>query len=483
MMRRQSRQTPKARFQFALFISMALSVSAAFAAASSPAFARKMTLPQLLEMIRSNPGLQAGAAATSAMEAQVTEAYMNWLPQGDLLSLLAPSPNIRCYPGPAEAAADPNGNMSTPNQCLYTNSPEASLRNVSWDRLFTRTELKLIQPVWDFGKISAGVAAAKAGVSVAKQREAGARADLELNVKKAYYGLKFAREALDTLDEASGYVDEAQKTIEKDLANGTGNVSVTDRLRLRTMRAELDGRILEAKRLQNVARDGLRALLGPDVGTDIDVDDDPFEPPEITPHPVAYYEDLARANRPEVRLLESAVAAKRALADLERRREYPDLVLIGTAAFARAQTVDDPNNAFMSHYFNSTTAGVAAGLRMQLDLGPKIARAHRIEMEAAEIQYRRSEGLNGILLDVRKSYAEVTEAMARVESMDKGQKAGKAWISAVAQNFAVGVAETRDFTDALVQSFTMKTRYLQAVFDLDVALGALSRATGTSDIK
>jgi outer membrane protein TolC len=465
--------------RFALVLATAMAISAA----PAPAFARKLTLPQLMEMVRSNPSLQAGAAATSAMEAQVTEAKLNWLPQGDLLSLLAPSPNIRCYASPIAALADPGGSMSNPNQCLFTNSPEASLRNVSWDRIFTRTELKLIQPVWDFGKISAGIAAAKAGVSVARQREAGARADLELNIKKAYYGLKFAREALDTLDEASGYVDEAQKTIEKDLANGTGNVSVTDRLRLRTMRADLDGRILEAKRLQEIARDGLRALLGPDVGQDIDVDDDPFEPPEVKPRPVTYYEDLARANRPEVRLLESAVQAKRALADLERRREYPDLVLIGTAAFARAQTVDDPNNAFMSHYFNSTTAGVAAGLRMQLDLGPKIARAHRTEMEAAEIQYRRSEGLNGILLDVRKSYADVNEASARVASMDKGQKAGRAWISAVAQNFAVGVAETRDFTDALVQSFTMKTRYLQAVYDLDVAIGALSRATGTADLQ
>ena len=54
-------------------------------------------------------------------------------------------------------------------------------------------------------------------------------------------------------------------------------------------------------------------------------------------------------------------------------------------------------------------------------------------------------------------------------AMDKGQKAGKAWISAVAQNFAVGLAEARDLSDALVAFFGMRTRYLQAVFDLHVA--------------
>jgi outer membrane protein TolC len=434
-----------------------------------------MTLQELLDMARSNPGLRASAAATAAMEAQVSEAKLNWLPQGDLLSLLAPSPNIRCNDGTGSTA-------STPNTCISTSSPEANLSTVSWDKVFTRTEIRLIQPVWDFGKISAGVDAAEAGVGLSRQKEAGARADLELNIRKAYYGLKFARDVLDMLDEGSGYVTDAEKKMEKDLFAGTGNATVTDRLRLRTVRAELDGRILEAKRLQGLARDSLRALLGPEAPGDIDVDDEPFDPPEVKERPVAYYEDLARMSRPEVRMLEYAVKAKHALALLERRKAYPDFVLIGTAAYAYAQTVDDPNNAFMSHYFNSRTAGIAAALRLQLDLGPKIARSWKTSAEAQEIEYRRTEALGGILLEVRRAYGETTEAVARVATMDKGQKAGKAWISAVAQNFAVGLAEARDLSDALVAFFGMRTRYLQAVFDLDVALSTLSRATGASEL-
>ena len=160
-----------------------------------------------------------------------------------------------------------------------------------------------------------------------QQRRLGARADIELNVRKAYYGLKFAREVIDMLEEGSSYVDEAQTKLEKDLASGTGNVSVTDKLRMRTVRAELDARILEAKRLQGIARDSLRTLLGSEAPTDIDVDDDPFEPPEVKVRGVGYYEDLAKASRPEVRMLEYAVKAKGALADLERRKEYPDIVL------------------------------------------------------------------------------------------------------------------------------------------------------------
>ena len=77
----------------------------------------------------------------------------------------------------------------------------------------------------------------------------------------------------------------------------------------------------------------------------------------------------------------------------------------------------------------------------------------------------------------------MTEAKQRVASMDKGQRAGKAWISAVPQNFAVGLAEARDLSDALVAFFGMRTRYLQALYDLDVALSSLARATGLTDLR
>ena len=98
---------------------------------------------------------------------------------------------------------------------------------------YSRTDLKLVQPIWDSGKISAGVTAAEAGVTVAAGRRASALADAELNVRKAYWGLKLARELREMLDEGEGYLDSAKKRIDSELADGSGNATVTDRL-LRT---------------------------------------------------------------------------------------------------------------------------------------------------------------------------------------------------------------------------------------------------------
>jgi len=453
--------------------------SSALPAAGS---AKKLTLQDLLDMARSaNPGLRAGAAATEAMEAQLSEARRYWLPTGDFTSLFGPSPVLRCQAPPNLTKPSNLSDKEFREQnCASTSSGEAGLSNLSFSTIFTRTDVKLIQPVWDFGKISAGVTAAEEGVEVAKHREAGARADLDLNIRKAYYGLKLARELQSTLEDGSNYVDEAQKKIEEDLAQGTGTAVVGDKLRLRILRAEVDARILEAKKLANLARDGLRALLGADAPADLDVDEEPLEAVAITARPISYYEDQARYNRPEVHLLNHAVKAKRALAQLEERKEYPDLVLIGTASYAYAGGVDNPQNAFVNHFFNSSSAGVGAALRMQLDLGPKLARAARSRAEASEIEYRRAEALGGILLDVRKAYGELQEAQARSETIHKGERAGKSWISSVAQNLAVGLAEPRDFQDALNAFFQMRSRYLQSMFDVNIAASTLARATGAT---
>ena len=62
--------------------------------------------------------------------------------------------------------------------------------------------------------------------------------------------------------------------------------------------------------------------------------------------------------------------------------------------------------------------------------------------------------------------------------VQKGEKAGRQWISAVAQNVAVGLSEARDFSDALLAFFQARIRYLQSIHDHNVAVATLSRATG-----
>ena len=454
---------------------------------SPPAQARPYTLPELIALARKvNPGLAANAQATARVEAQLSEANRSWMPTGEFISLLAPVPDVRCQPLPITPDGMSLVNPITrqpadPEQyCIHTNISEANTRFSGFSGVFTRTELKLVQPLYTFGKISAGRAAARQGVEASKSREVGLAAEVELNVKKAYYGWKAAREALETLNEGNERLDEAQKHIDSELAKGTGNVTQTDKLRMRTVRAELDIRLLEAQKAVDEARAGLRALIGPEAPAEMEVDDEPLEPVDVPQRPLVHYEEQARLNRPEVRALDNLVGSKQALADLERRKQYPDLVLIGSASYAYSNSIDNPRNAFLNDPFNTGSPSVsgALALRLPIDIGVRNARAAQIRADAEESVQRRREALGGIGYEVQRAYAGLNEATRRLAAVRSGERAAKAWVTAVSANFATGLAETRDFADALVQSFQFRIRALQTIFDLNVAAATLERATG-----
>jgi outer membrane protein len=447
--------------------------------------AKAYKLDELLDMARrGNPGLAANAQVTASVEAQALEAHRSYWPTGDLSSTLAPVPEIRCYSSDLNAPTDLAYREQHCDNTSFAFQPSQTLDAITKLRgVFTRTEIKLVQPIYTFGKISAGINAAELGVEASRSRASGQVADVELNVRRAYWGAKLARELLNMLDEGLEYLNDAQKKIDEELADGSGNASVADRLRLRTMRADIEARLLEARRGADLAKAGLRTLIGPSAPADLEVDDAPLEELDVPARQLASYNDLARSYRPEVKALDQMVAAKRALADLEWRRQYPDLVLVGSALYAYASSVDHPQNAFANNPFNSSGVGLAAAFRMPLDLFVKNAHAHRLRAEAREAELRRNEALGGIGFEVEKAYTEMKEADQRLKTVQKGEKAARQWIAAIMQNISVGLAETKDFSDALLAFFQAHTRCLQALYDCNIAVASLTRVAGVDVTK
>ncbi len=441
----------------------------------STAAARTYTLPELISVTRkTNPGIAAAVQQTAAVQAQLLEARRSWMPTGELLSMVAPAPEIRCLTD----LPLPSGTSEKEwrqEHCDRTNVYEASL---NLRGVFTRTELRLVQPIYTFGKISAGVSAAESGIAASRSREQGVAAEVEMNVRRAYWTAKLSREILETINEGVSYLDEGQKTVEKDLAEGGGNATPADRYRLITVRADVDSRVLEATKLAQMARGGIRALIGPEAPKDIDVDSEPLAPLEVPPRTLEQYEDQAQRDRPEVRALGFLVEAKRSLADLERRKQYPDLVLMGTATFAFTSSIDNPKNAFANDPYNALSGGLAAAVRMPLDLGVKNARAVRLNAEAEEAFQRHREARGGITFEVQRAHADMIEAQQRMKVLKGGEKAGRTWMTSISQKFALGLAETKDLSDALVAYFQFRVRYLQAVYDFNIAAAALGRAIG-----
>jgi outer membrane protein TolC len=430
----------------------------------------RYTLRQLVAMARASyPGVDAARHAVTAMERDVYRARWAWLPQGNVRGLVAPAPELACF--------NADGKTRDSTNCIQTN--EASVNSFKIAGVLARIELEVGMPLYTFDKLGSARRAAGAGVEVRKAQLRMSEDKLDLDVAKAYWGLKVAREILFTIREGLKNLTDAEEKIEKELEDGEGDYTVTDLLRLKAARAEVDVRIPEVEKLERLSLAALATLAG-QRERPFDVDTSVIDVLDGRPLPLSTYLKVARSSRPEVKLLEAAVKARHAAVDLERARFFPDFLLVAMVGVAYTSSVDDPKNAFYADPFNFLTAGFGLAMTWKWDQFQQYGLFRKAQAEARETEARQKEALSGIELEIKKAHADLEEARQRLAVAQRGEKTARRWLVSVTQNLAAGLAETRDLTDALVAYFQLRLRHLQAIYDVNVGWSELGRTIGTA---
>ena len=425
---------------------------------AQPRGARRLSLPELTRIAMAGPRAEAARSVTRQAEAQVAEATGARFPRLELRAHAAPSPDIDCL--------DPN--------CTVTSNNDATL---ALDGLYGGVELNLAQPLFTFGKLSAARRGARSAAAAARVGEGVVAGDIAVDAARAYYGLKLARELRYELEDGVAEIEKARRQLQ-DQANGGGEATVQDRLRLETVLAEARARLAEAREAEDTALAAVRILSG---DRRADIDEKQLEPAEQKLGAAGHYAERAMTTRPELAALRHAVAGVRALADLERSRFFPDLLLVGTFHFARAQGTDDPPSAFARDPFNTTSVGLAAALRWTIEPFSQRGRLLRARAKSDEMSAQLRAASDGVRLDVERAHAQARSARVRLEAAREGEKSARGWVASVLQGEAIGVIEAKDLADAYLAYFTLRARYLQAVHDWNVAVVRLRRATGPSN--
>jgi outer membrane protein TolC len=448
-------------------------------------------LEQLIALAKKNyPGVEAARQAIAAMEGMLFQAKWAWIPQATVKGFVAPSTEISCLKSKMQLVdekgdpiLDNNGNPQTTVSCVGTDrNPTSDPSEISWAGLYGRLDMEFGMPIYTFDKLGSAKRAARAGVAI-KEAELLTTIDrIVRDVSLAYWGLKLAREILYTINDGKKYLDKALKKIEEDLEQDRGDATETDLLRLKTATAEVESRIHEAKKGEALAMATLRTLTGQQ-GKTFGVDDEVLAVMKGDPQAQRIYLELARQHRPEVKLLEAVTQASQAAVDLEKAKFYPDFALVAMLGFAGAMGVDDPKNAFLSDPFNYVNAGFGLAMKWKWDQVLQYGRYRSAKAQALQAEAGRKEALAGMELEVKKVVLELDEARKRMESTHRGQKSARSWLVATSQNLELGTAEPKDLTDALIAYFTLRLKYLKAVFDVNARWSELKRVVGTSPPK
>jgi outer membrane protein TolC len=343
---------------------------------------------------------------------------------------------------------------------------------------FYRLELKLVQPLWTFGRLDATEALARQGLAAQQARRAMSGANVAFDAAKAYWALAAAARGEAIAQSMRRDFEKLQGEVEKRLLEESSGVTDADLFEVRTSGYSIDRLYFDAVEARRVSADTLRGLLA------LPGEDEPAlvqEPPPAVEIDESRTADLvARAveAHPEVRALSAATRALDARVELQRRSRNPLLYFAGGVGIAHAGNRDEQDNPWVNDDFNYTRVGAEIGLkwdanlfRKNIDVSEALAE-HRALLEQLELLRAK------VGVDVRRALREAGRARAVLDSARLAFKAAKSRLRLVLDNWETGVGEVSDVIDAYDKYYRLRIEEPQREYDLNVALARLGFLLG-----
>jgi outer membrane protein len=334
-----------------------------------------------------------------------------------------------------------------------------------------RTRLDLQWPIYTGGRTDALERAARAEREATGQDLAAARADLRLEITRAFWALVTAREAEAVLARAVGSLDSHVRDLQSRLDQGL--IPPNDLLSTEAQRSRQQMLAIQAANARGIAEADLRRLLGLQSL-------DPIEPAASLDVAAAGVTDVARliaearAQRPERRALEDRLSGARARIDAAASGSIPQIAVNGGYDYARPNPrifprVDEWHDSWDGSV--NVTWSLWDGGRVNADRAEATATARAAEARVGDFDRQLSFEVQQRLLDVQSSRAEIVAAADGVRAATEARRV-------VNERFAAGVATATDVLDA-------ETALLQAELDRTRALASarladarLERAVG-----
>lgn len=329
-------------------------------------------------------------------------------------------------------------------------------------------------PLWTFGKITGLWEASSAAVKVAEHDIQKEKNAITLDVRRAYYGVQLARDALALMKDAASEVDKYAKTLEQKVKDGDGDQ--VELYKLKIHRADLTAKQSEARQKEAVAFASLKFLTGLPNGLIL-----PELPLVRVRHalgPLATYLSAARLHRPEVNMARAGIQAREAQVGIERARYFPDIALGLSARWAKAPGVTDQTNPFVGDRANSLSYGAALVLRYKADFLPQTARVKQAQAQLEELRATERYALGGVAVEVETAYREAEDAQRRLDAYSEAASYAKRWLILVQQGIDVGTNDEEDIVDPAKEWALKRFAVMSATYDYNVAVGKLAQVTG-----
>ena len=326
-------------------------------------------------------------------------------------------------------------------------------------------------PIYTWGRTDALERAARAEAAATGGELEAARADLGLEITRAFWSLVTARETVAVLDEALRAVDRHLTDVRN--REAVGLVPPSDALSAEAQRAHEEVRLIDARNAADAVSADLARLVGLAPGTPVEID------ASLTPAPVPAEPDPAlveeaRQARPDRDMLARRIDAAAAAREAASAGSRPQLLAGGGF---------DYNNPNMRHlppraeWRTSWDLGVTLAWTLwdAGRTGAQVAEAAAHE-RAARAQLQEFDTVLDV--DVRQRRRDLAASLAAVTAAETGVRAAREAHRVVTDRYRQGVATSTEVLDAQVALVVAELDRTRAVAGTRLAEARLNRALG-----
>jgi outer membrane protein len=334
-----------------------------------------------------------------------------------------------------------------------------------------RSRLDLQWPIYTGGRTSALTRAATAEANALVLDRDAARADLKLEITRAYWAVITARASADVVNAALGRISAHLADVRNQLS--VGLVPPSDVLTIEAQQAHQQQLLIEAQSLVETSSVDFRRLVGLAPETPFELADR-IDTPAVPSRQVAALVEAAKTNRAERKALEirlGGAAERRTAAEAGR---LPLVATAGGYDYARPNPRIFPREAAWK-----TSWDIGVNLSWSLFDGGRV-RAEAAEAAANQraAQERLTDFDVTVDAEVRQRAAELASAQTAIPSAEIGIRSAEEARRVIADRFSAGVATNTDVIDAQLALLQAELDRTRALADVHLAAARLDRAIG-----
>ena len=333
-----------------------------------------------------------------------------------------------------------------------------------------RARLDLQWPIYTGGRSDALERAARAeGGAIAKDLDA-ARADLRLEITRAYYAVVTARESERVLAQSLSAIEAHVKDVRTRLSQGLIPPNDVSAAEAQSSRQRLLA--IEAASQRAIAEADLRRLTG-NAGATATADDPLFSGRRETTNVEGLIADAIKA-RPERQALEQRAASADLRAAAVNAAKRPQIAVGGGYDYARPNPRIFPRRA---EWQTSWDASITLAWTLW-DGGRRAAEYGEARANAAAIKTRVADFDRQVTFEVRARALELASSQQAISAADDEIRAAVETERAIGERYQAGVATGTDVLDAQVARLQAELDRTRAIATARLAEARLERALG-----